>query len=115
MLDWMTLSHLRSFKLGTLVGIGVAAVLYQKYPAYFDELSDRTHFVVYGGLVGGAITHAFRSRISPFFRLVVGYGRIFEAHVFLRAKLIDEPKFSELLNHLVDCHFGVAVCGDNKD
>jgi len=97
----------RALNLGALTGIGIGAVLSQYYPDSGPELSSRAHLIVYCGLVGFAIYNCLQKAISALCRFVCDYVRLFEAHVFLKVKLIDEREFRELLNHLVRRHFGV--------
>jgi hypothetical protein len=109
MLDRKSFSLVRSLNLGALAGLAVAALLYECYPALFQGLTDRTSFILYGAAVGGAVTQTIRRSVSPLFKLLFDYGRILEAHIFLRAGLIDNQKFGELMSHLVDCHFGMLT------
>ena len=107
MLDRKPFWVFQPLNLGALVGISVAGWLSMSYPAYCPELSDRVQLLIYCGMVGSAVCKALQSGMSSFFRFVCDYVRLFEAHIFLRAKLIDDRQFRALLRHLVDRHFGV--------
>lgn len=98
---------LQAVNLGTLVGIGVAAWMSNGYLAFCPERSDRAQLIIYGGLVGSAVYKGLRSGMSNFFSLLSDYMRLFEAHVFLKARLIDDREFRALLRHLVFKHFGL--------
>lgn len=98
---------LHALNLGTLVGMGIAAWMSKGNLAFCPERSDRAQLIIYGGLVGSVVYKSLRSGISSFFRFLCDYVRLFEAHVLLKAKLIDGREFRSLLRHLVGRHFGL--------
>jgi len=106
MLDRKPFWALHALNLGTLLGIGIAAWISDGHLAFCPERSDRAQLIVYGGLVGSAAYKVLRSGMSSFFSFLFDYIRLFEAHVFRKAKLIDDRQFSALLHHLVSRHFG---------
>jgi hypothetical protein len=103
---------LHALNLGTMAGIGIAAWMSKGHLAFCPERSYRAQLIICGGLVGSVVYKALRSGISSFFRFLCDYVRLFEAHVLLKAKLIDDREFRALLRHLVGRHFGL---NDNCD
>src|SRR5882724_2740610 len=105
LLDRKPFWGLHALNLGTLVGIGVAEWMSKGHLGFSPERSDHAQLIIYGGLVGSAIYKALWSGMSIFFRFLSDYIRLFEAHVFRKAKLIDDRQFGVLLDHLVARHF----------
>src|SRR5437588_3190139 len=107
MLDGKPFWSLQPLNLGTLVGVGIAACLSKYFPALCPALCDRVQLIIYGGLVGSTIYKSLRLAMSNLFKFVSDYLRLFEAHVFLRANLMDDREFHTVLHYLVNKHFGV--------
>jgi hypothetical protein len=105
-----------ALNVGTLAGIGIATWVSKGHLAYCPEGSDRAQLIIYGGLVGNAVYKALRSGVLSFFRFLWDYVKLFEAHVFLKAKLIDDREFCAVVRHLIRSHFGLNdICELTKD
>jgi hypothetical protein len=67
-------------------------------------------------VVGNVVYKALRSGILSFFRFGCDYVRLFEVHVLLKAKLIDDREFRAVWRHLIRSHFALNdICEPTKD
>lgn len=107
MLDRKRLWALHALNVGTLAGIGVATWMSKGSLAFCPEGSDRAQLIIYGGLVGSVVYKALHSGISWFLTFLCYYVRLFEAHVLLKARLVDDHEFRALVRHLIVRHFGL--------
>src|SRR5687767_13914543 len=105
MLDRKRFWALHALNVGTLAGIGIATWVSKGHLAFCPEGSDRAQFIIYGGLVGNVVYKALRSGILSFFRFSCDYVRLFEVHVLLKAKIIDDRDFRAVLRHVIGRHF----------
>lgn len=79
-----------SSSLGGLVGMGVAALLYKYNPAFFDGLTDRVCFIIYGGAIGSVVSRNVGSIFSSLSRITSCGEKGLEARVTFRVRLWTE-------------------------
>ena len=81
------LREIQSSSFGGLVGMGVAALLYKYNTAFFDGLTDRVYFIIYGGAFGSVVSRNVGSILSSLSRITSCGEKRLEAQVTFRVRL----------------------------
>lgn len=100
--------YLRSLSFGSLIGGGVAGLLFSKWPQLFPAGTDLEGALLAGSVIG-TLTHrlidtvVLKGLLHPLIRFVVYYRKLGE--LFLLRQVIDERTRKTLIDELTVEHF----------
>lgn len=101
--------------LGGLIGVAVSAFMYRYCPAFFENFFDRTLLIAYGGAVGESFVRSFKPILLRMFEFAAYWGKLLEVRITFRWGIINQPKYEQIVNNLVDLRFGLTLSRGVRD
>jgi len=109
MLNLNIFNYLRSLSFGGLMGIGIAAYLYLRYPQWFKGNVTFDYFIVFGGLLGAAIHSSIgamiRALLFPLVRFVDYYSKIIQIEFLHRHDILNSKVSRDVIHEVTKAYF----------
>jgi hypothetical protein len=111
------IGYLRSLSFGGVMGSGIAAYLYLRYPHWFKDNVTFEYFTVFGGLFGASIHNTIGAVVVAFLFPIVKfadyYSRMIQLSLLGRLNVLDEKTSRSITEELSKAYF-LKVENDNK-